>query len=329
MALISIVIPVYYNAESLPALADRLAALAASQPEHRFEFIYVDDGSGDNSYEVLRGLAGQDERVRVVKLARNFGSNTAILAGMTYAQGDCVAFIAADLQDPPETLVEMIDLWESGTKVVLAARRDRRGDPWATRLFASLFNWLFKKLVFEGFSPQGIGFFLVDRQVVDVLIRCNEKNAHLIGLILWSGYHYEIVEYDRAERAHGRSRWTFRKKFKYFIDAFAAFSYLPLRLASALGLLLAGAGGLYAIVVIAVRLLNQVPVPGWTALMVVVLLTSGAQLLILGILGEYLWRSFDAARARPLFVVETLVEPHGSGLSEVTPTRKTVHHATN
>ena len=207
----------------------------------------------------------------------------------------------------------MIARWEAGTKVVLAARRDRHGDPWTTRLFAGLFNWLFKKLVFDGFSPQGIGFFLVDRQVVDLLVRCNEKNAHLIGLILWSGYRYEIVEYDRVEREHGTSRWTFRKKLKYFIDAFAAFSYLPLRLASALGLFLAAVGGLYAVVVVIVRLLNEVPVPGWTALMVVVLLVSGAQLLILGILGEYLWRNFDATRRRPLFIVETMIGSGDSG----------------
>jgi dolichol-phosphate mannosyltransferase len=309
MALVSIVVPVYYNAASLPALAARLAAFAESQPAHHFEFIYVDDGSGDNSFEVLRDLADGDARVQVVKLARNFGSNTAILAGMTYATGDCVAFIAADLQDPPETLAEMLHSWEAGTKVVLAARRDRRGDPWATRLFANLFNWLFKKLVFNGFSPQGIGFFLVDRQVVDLLVRCNEKNAHLIGLILWSGYRYEVVEYDRVEREHGTSRWTFRKKLKYFIDAFAAFSYLPLRLASALGLVLAAVGGLYAIVVATIRLLNEVPVPGWSALMVVVLLTSGAQLLILGVLGEYLWRNLDAARTRPLFIVDAVYGP--------------------
>ena len=309
MALVSIVVPVYYNAASLPALAARLAAFAESQPTHHFEFVYVDDGSGDNSFDVLRGLADGDARVRVVKLARNFGSNTAILAGMTYATGDCVAFIAADLQDPPETLAKMLHSWETGTKVVLAARRDRHGDPWATRLFANLFNWLFKKLVFNGFSPQGIGFFLVDRQVVNLLVRCNEKNAHLIGLILWSGYRCEVVEYDRVEREHGTSRWTFRKKLKYLIDAFAAFSYLPLRLASALGLVLAAVGGLYAVVVAAVRLLNEVPVPGWSALMVVVLLTSGAQLLILGVLGEYLWRNLDATRTRPLFIVDTVYGP--------------------
>jgi glycosyltransferase involved in cell wall biosynthesis len=307
MALVSIVVPVYYNAPSLPALADRLAAFAASQPRHQFEFIYVDDGSGDNSFEVLKSLTERDERIRLVKLTRNFGSNTAILAGMSHAQGNCVGFVAADLQDPPERLAEMIALWETGTKVVLAVRRDRMGDPWTTRALAGVFNWLFRGLVFSGFSPQGVGFFLIDRQVVDTLVRCEEKNAHLIGLILWSGYRYESIEYDRVEREHGKSRWTFRKKLKYFVDAFAAFSYLPLRLASALGLLLSGLGGLYALIVVATRLLNQVPVPGWTALMVVVLLTSGAQLLILGIVGEYLWRNLDATRRRPLFVVDSTI----------------------
>lgn len=307
MALISIVVPVYYNAASLPALAARLSALATGLPVHQFEFIYVDDGSGDDSFAVLEQLAAQDPRVRVVKLVRNFGSNTAILAGMTYAHGDCVGFVAADLQDPPETLADMIAQWEAGTRVVLAVRRDRHGDPWASRILASVFNWLFRKLVFDGFSPQGVGFFLVDRQVADVLIRCDERNAHLIGLIFWSGFSCAVVEYDRIERAHGKSRWTFRKKLKYFIDAFAAFSYLPLRLASALGLFLATAGGFYAVVVVIVRLLNKVPVPGWTALMVIVLLVSGAQLLILGIVGEYLWRNFDATRRRPLFIVDRIL----------------------
>ncbi|MCB0257062.1 MAG: glycosyltransferase, partial [Anaerolineae bacterium] len=214
----------------------------------------------------------------------------------------------------------------AGTKVVLAVRRDRQGDPWATRVMASIFNWLFSKLVFDGFSPQGVGFFLVDRQVADVLIRCKEKNAHLIGLILWSGFKYATVEYDRAEREHGKSRWTFRKKLKYFVDAFTAFSYLPLRLASALGLFLAAGGGFYAIFIVIVRLLNKVPVPGWTALMVVVLLVSGVQLVILGIVGEYLWRNFDATRRRPLFIVETTAESGNSKQLSNAPLGRATQH---
>jgi polyisoprenyl-phosphate glycosyltransferase len=308
MALVSIIIPVYYNAASLPALAERLDRLAQSVPQHTFEFVYVDDGSGDNSFAVLCQLAGQDERVRVVRLARNFGSNTAVLAGMTYAKGDCVGFIAADLQDPPETLAEMIARWQAGDKVVLAVRSDRQGDPFLTRVFANLFNFLFKKLVYKDFSPQGVGFFVIDRQVVNFIVACKEKNAHLIGLILWSGYKFSTVCYERVERKHGKSRWTFGKKLKYFIDAFAAFSYLPLRLATFLGLLFAGLGGLYALLLVILRLFNKVPVRGWTAMIVVIIILSGTQLILLGMLGEYLWRTFDAARERPIFVVEEIIE---------------------
>lgn len=306
--LISIVVPVYYNAASLPALHQRLTALAAAEPAYAFEFIFVDDGSGDHSYRLLTEIAAADPRVRLIKLTRNFGSNTAILAGLSHARGHAHAFIAADLQDPPETLPDLLRAWENGAKVVLAVRRDRLGDPWSTRLFAGLFNRLFERLVFPGLSPQGVGFFLIDRQVTRVLVQAEERNPHLVGLLLWTGFPHVQVPYDRRERPHGESRWTFRKKLKFFIDAFAAFSYLPLRLASALGFLLAFLGGLYALLVIALRLFGAIPIPGWTALMVVVLILSGVQLLILGILGEYLWRTLDASRRRPLFVIEEIIE---------------------
>lgn len=309
MAIVSIVIPVYYNAASLPALAGRLNRLAAENLRHQFEFIYVDDGSGDDSFKVLQEIAADDPRVRVVKLARNFGSTTAVLAGISYASGDCVGFIAADLQDPPEAFTEMIRFWEGGSKVVLAMRKDRRGDPFSTRLFALIFNWLVQKLVFPRLSPQGIGFFLIDRVVADLLIQSKEKNAFIPGMLLWMGFEPAVVIYERAPRKHGASRWTFRKKFNYLIDAFAAFSYLPLRLCSLSGILLALAGAVYGLVIFISRLLNQIPVPGWSALAIILLLTSGVQLIMLGVMGEYLWRTLDAVRDRPLFVVDRIINP--------------------
>lgn len=308
MALISIVVPVYYNEQSLPLLLERLQKITADKAAHSFEFIFVDDGSGDNSFGVLQQLARQDDRVRVLRLSRNFGSNAAILAGLTFARGDCAAFLAADLQDPPETLPAMIEAWEKDAAVVLAVRRGNRGDPLLTRAFAALFNWLFKVLVFNDMSPHGIGFFLIDRRVVDVLVQCREKNSHIMAQILWTGFKRAVIEYDRAERLHGKSRWTFSKKVKYFIDAFAAFSYLPLRISSALGILFSFAGAVYAIIVLAERLLGNIPVQGFTALMIVVLVTAGVQLLILGILGEYLWRTLDATRTRPPFIVADVVD---------------------
>ncbi|MGB8645937.1 MAG: glycosyltransferase family 2 protein [Anaerolineae bacterium] len=307
MSFISIVIPVYFNEQSLPLLLERLDALASAQSADQFEFIFVDDGSGDNSLAVLSRLAEQDKRVRVVRLSRNFGSNAAILAGLSYARGDCAAFIAADLQDPPEQLPEMIRLWKGGAEVVLAVRKDRRGDPFLTRVFAMAFNTAFATFVFKGMSPQGVGFFLIDRRVVDVVVETAEKNAHLIGLILWSGFRRAVVEYDRVERQHGRSRWTFGKKLNYFVDAFVAFTYLPLRISSALGVLLSIAGAIYAAIVLVARLMGNIPVEGWTALMIVVLLASGTQLLMLGVIGEYLWRNLDATRRRPPFIVASLL----------------------
>ncbi len=309
MALISVIIPVFCNAPSLPKLALRLEKLAENLPSHDFEFLYVDDGSTDTSFPTLVRLAERDKRVRIIRLTRNFGSNAAILAGMHYAAGDCVGFIAADLQDPPETLAEMVGKWEEGAKVVLAVRRDRSGDPWAIRFWARTFNWMFSRLVFPGLPVEGVGFFLIDRQVADVLIRCEEKNAHLIGLVLWTGFRPVYVEYDRAAREDGKSKWTFGKRLKYAIDSFAAFSYLPVRLSSVLGILLAIMGVAYAAAVILLRLLHGIPVQGWTTLMMVLLLGFGIQLTMLGVIGEYLWRTLDAARHRPPFVVDTVLPP--------------------
>jgi dolichol-phosphate mannosyltransferase len=309
MTTISIVVPVYFNAGSLSALADRLNAVALTHPDHAFEFIFVDDGSGDQSYSVLQDLAKKDSRIRVVKLVRNFGSNMAILAGLTYAKGDCAGFIAADLQDPPEKLTEMIHLWETGAKMILAVRSDRSGDPFLTRIFAGVFNYLFDRFVFHGMSPQGIGFFLIDRQVINVILQCQERNAHLAGLLLWTGYPYQTVTYERTDRQHGKSRWTFQKKLKYFIDAFTAFSYLPIRAASVLGSVLALLGSLYALLLVILKFTNHLPqIEGWTTLIVVLLIVSGTQLIMLGVIGEYLWRNLDATRKRPLFLVDQIIE---------------------
>lgn len=306
MALVSVVVPVYYNEVNIPDLYPRLKGLAGDNPEHQFEYVFVDDGSGDNSFDVLRELADRDEDVRVVKLSRNFGSSAAILAGLAYASGDCRAVIAADLQDPPELISTMLRKWEGGTKVVLAARSGRE-DPLHSRLLAEVFYWLFRRFALKDMPREGFDFFLIDRQVAELLVRMGERNAYVMGQILWLGFDREVIHYRRKGREKGESRWTFWKKLKYFIDAFASFSYLPLRLASTLGLVLAALGGLYALLVVGLRLLNGISVPGWSALMVTTLLVSGAQLVILGIIGEYLWRVLDEARRRPPFVVRSLV----------------------
>ncbi len=171
-----------------------------------------------------------------------------------------------------------------------------------------LFSIILFKLVYKDFSPQGVGFFLIDQQVVKVILCCEEKNTHPIGLILWTGFPYKTIVYDRPERAQGKSKWDFSKKIKYFIDAFASFSYLPLRICSFTGFALAFVGGLVALSVIYERLTTRVPVAGWATLMVVVLGLAGVQLIMLGVIGEYLWRNFDATRKRPIFIVDQVIE---------------------
>lgn len=312
MTLVSIVIPVYYNADSLHQLMQRLDAFARQNSKYEFEFIFVDDGSGDDSLGIIQGFSLNDERVSVVKLSRNFGSDSAILAGMSVARGDCVGFVAADLQDPPEVLAEMLSLWQQGNKVIFAVRKDRKGDPVTTRIFSYIFNTLFTWLIYKGIPTQGIGFFVVDRQVSDVLLKCEEKNPHLFGLILWTGFSYTTVPYDRAERPHGSSRWTFTRKLKFFIDAFVASTYLPIRASSSMGLILASIGAVYAVVVLIAKITKQIPIVGFAALMTALLILSGVQLIMLGVIGEYLWRTLDASRKRPTFIIESHSTGKGS-----------------
>jgi glycosyltransferase involved in cell wall biosynthesis len=313
MAFVSIVVPVYHNAASLPDLLAKFQQLGWKNPADRFEFVFVDDGSRDNSFDVLQQLAADERRVRIVKLSRNFGSNAALLAGLDQARGDVVAAIAADLQDPPELIHDMIELWRTGRKVVLAARESRE-DPGLSSLLSDTFYALFRRFAIPAMPKRGFDFFLVDRQVCDLLKGIQESNAYLMGLILWLGFDPAVIHYHRRQREkrYGRSMWTFMRKIKYFVDSFVAFSYMPVRASSLLGITLALMGILYAVIVIVGRLFFNINVEGWASIMVVLLVVSGAQLLMIGVLGEYLWRNLDETRRRPRFIIERTVEGNGA-----------------
>jgi dolichol-phosphate mannosyltransferase len=310
MALVTIIVPVYHNAASLGDLLERFQDLAAKNPADQFEFVFVDDGSKDHSFAVLHTLAQAEPRMRVIKLSRNFGSNAAILAGLDQARGDAVVAISADLQDPPELIATLLARWRAGHKIVLAARETRQ-DSWLTTLLADAFYGLFRRLALPNMPRRGFDFFLIDRQVRDVVVQMREKNIYLMGLLLWLGFDADVVHYHRREREkrYGRSMWTLAKKVRYFIDAFAAFSYVPLRAASLVGFLTCLASVAYAVFIVVSRLIWSREVPGWGSLMVVVLMTSGLQLLMTGVLGEYVWRNLDEARRRPRYIVDCTVEP--------------------
>jgi dolichol-phosphate mannosyltransferase len=309
VTLVSVVVPVYQNAASLPDLAARLRAVAESCFPRQFEFVFVDDGSRDESLAVLQRLSREDPRVRVLKLSRNFGSNAAILAGLADARGDAAVAIAADLQDPPELISELLRLWEDGRKVVLAARRSRE-DSLLTRALAAVFYVLFRRFAIRTMPEKGFDFFLVDRRVRDLLVGIQENNAYLMGLILWLGFAPAVVSYDRGPRAqrYGSSAWTFWRRVKHFVDSFVAFSYTPLRAASLTGFVVVALAFAYAVLVLYLRLAHGFPVGGWASLMLVLLLVSGIQILMLGVLGEYLWRNLEETRRRPRFIVESVLE---------------------
>lgn len=308
MALISIVTPVYNNALSLSDLLAKFQNLPFDKETDPVEFVFVDDGSWDNSFEVLVSLAQTDPRIHIVKLSRNFGSNAAIMAGLSQASGQAIIAIAADLQDPPELIPEMVAKWREGNKVVLAARNSR-DDGWLNEKLSDWFYLLFRKLAIKTMPEHGFDFFLIDRQVCDIINNVQENNAYLMGLILWLGFNPVVLTYDRQPRKsrYGHSMWTTAKKIKYFIDSFVAFSYFPVRATSFLGIATSIIGLMYALIIISQRLLFRIDVEGWASLIVVLLIVSGVQMMMVGILGEYLWRNLDETRKRPRFIIEKLV----------------------
>lgn len=311
--LLSLVVPVYYNEGSLPETVPTLAGVAREIAGESFELVFVDDGSGDRSLDVLRELQTKAEfRIRIAQLTRNFGSMNALLAGLAVARGAAVGMIAADLQDPPELFKAMHARWREGARCVYAVRTDREEGVFQ-KATAGLFYALLRRFALPGYPSGGFDFCLIDRQVADDVVRMREKNTHLMNLIFWLGYPAVCLPYVRRQRRHGRSRWTLAKKLKLFVDSFVAFSYAPLRLVSLLGLaLFLGAVG-YGAFLAYVRLAHGTPAPGFTTLAALIALTAGIQMMMLGIMGEYLWRALDAARTRPPYVIDRLIEPPHAG----------------
>lgn len=317
---LSVVVPIYFNELNIPDTVPQLLALQAQLPGFELEIVFVDDGSKDRSLALLLEHARAHPGViRIVKLTRNFGAMSAVQAGLAVATGDCVGVIAADLQDPPEMLVEMVAHWERGTKVVFAVRADRE-ETRGQKFFAGAYYALIRKFALPDYPSGGFDFFLVDRQVLTEVNYIREKNTNLMSLIFWLGYHPVMIPYVRRSRKKGRSRWTLAKKVKLFIDSFVAFSYAPIRFLSATGLVFALLGFLYAGLVFFDAVVNGIPVKGYAPTIIIVAVASGVQMLMLGILGEYLWRTLDETRRRPPFVIDAIfVGTSGSLVAEAPP----------
>jgi len=302
--ILSIVVPVYYNEENLPYTIPSLLALSEPLGKYNLELIFIDDGSGDHSLSIL--LKYQEEfpdTIKVLKLTRNFGSMAAIQAGLTVASGDCTAFVAADLQDPPELLIDMIKHWENGVKATFAVRSNRE-ESYIQKFLSNSYYALIRSFAIPGYPSGGFDLFLIDRQVVEELNKIQEKNTSILTLIYWLGFEAVMIPYVRRKREKGNSRWTLSKKIKLFVDTFVSFSYFPIRLFSTIGILYAFASFSYGAFIFIYWAFYGAMVQGWVTMMLVLTFTAGLQMTLLGILGEYLWRTLDATRDRPLFVVD-------------------------
>ena len=300
---LSVVVPCFNEAAVVPEMHRRLVSTLEKVPELDFEIIYVDDGSHDATLNVLRELQRTDERVRILALSRNFGQQIAYTAGLQAARGDAVVLSDADLQDPPEVILEMLDRWRGGADVAYGVRTVREGETrfksWRARTFYRLFNRISDVAI-----PLDTGDFrLLDRRVVDAFLAMPERDRFIRGMVSWTGFRQEPVFFRRTARLAGETKFPFKEMVRIAADSVLSFSSLPLRLAIHVGLLAAGFALLGVACAVAIRLLTGVWVAGWALLFIGVLFQGGVQLVALGILGEYVGRIYNEVKRRPLYLV--------------------------
>ena len=301
--MISIILPTYNEEGNLLELHKRLSAIAREIPDHDFEFVFVDDCSRDKTLDILLDIAKTDDRVKTIRFARNCGSHAAVAAGLQFCKGDVAVMLAADLQDPPEIIPQLLLEWEKGSKVVWGVRDKREGENFFTIACSRFFYFLMNRLTNVSQPPTGADVFLIDRQVIEAFKQAPEKNTSVYMLIAWLGYSQTHITYVKEARHTGVSKWTTSKRLKLFFDSLISFSYVPLRFMSLLGVISAFLGLLYSLVIF-INAFRGIPVQGWATLMIVVLLMGGFQMIMMGTLGEYLWRTYDESRGRPRYVIE-------------------------
>jgi len=306
--MLSLIIPIYQNEPNLDRLLAALSELAPKLPVS-MEAVFVIDGSPDRSFEILRGrLPSAPFPAHLVSLSRNFGSFSAVAAGLEAGAGEYFAVLAADLQEPPELVIEFAKLLSSSQADVVFGCRTGRADPWLSELFSRLFWWLFRVFIVPDMPRGGVDVFACTRQVRDWLLRCPEANTNLIALLFWIGFRRRYVSYARRPRTEGRSAWTIRKKIQYSLDSIFNFTDLPVRL-----LLLAGSAGLafsifFAAILIVLKLSGKIPVPGYSAIVLIVMFFGALASLGLGIVGQYLWLALQNTRRRPNWIVASAEE---------------------
>ena len=306
----SIIVPVYQNEASLKETFRILKnSVIDKNPSLTAEIIFVDDGSTDNSFSVLNILFEEySELIVVVKLTRNFGTYPAIIAGYEKARGNCLVNISADLQDPPELINEMLNYHYNENYNIVVCHRESRDESFYRKFTSNIFYSAIKKYCFPIMPKGGFDFILISSKVKSEILNNLEADFFLQGKILWTGYDIKFIPYKRRERHQGLSQWTFSKKLKWFIDSIMSYSFFPIRFISFLGIFVAFIGFIYAAIVFIQRIVSDDYIYGWAPIVILILILSGIQMLMLGVIGEYLWRTLSQSRKRPQYVVDKVIE---------------------
>lgn len=303
MKLVSIVTPFYNEEESIHDYFSCLERIFSSIKSVNFEIVAVDDGSKDATYKILHQLAQKKSYLKVVKLARNFGKEIALTAGLDHATGDAAIPMDADLQDSPEILVQMIEKWQEGYKVVMA-QRSSRNDPWLKKFTSAVFYKLAKKIMDSGL-PENVGDFrLLDREALESVKKMRERNRFMRGILSWVGYKTTVIQYERGARMKGETKYNYKSMTKYALDGIFSFSTFPIRLITYFGIAIAACSFLYGAVIIFAKLFFDQGIPGYASIMSVVLFLGGMNFIFIGIIGEYVGRIFTEVKNRPLYLVE-------------------------
>lgn len=304
MKTISVLIPAYNEEPVLEKLFTRLANLANEVKEYDFEFLFVNDGSKDNTLDIIKDFAEKDSRVSYINLSRNFGKEIGMIAGLDYVQGDATVIIDADLQDPPELIPEMIKLWEEGYDDVYAKRRSREGESWLKKYTSKMYYRTLQKITHIPIQEDTGDFRLLDKRVVEAIRQFRDTQRNAKAIFSWVGFHKKEILYDRDERAAGMTKWSYPKLINLAIDGITSFTTAPLRISTYVGAGVSILAFLYLLFLVIRTTFFGTDLAGYPSMMAVILFLGGVQLLFLGIIGEYVGRIFNETKQRPLYLIE-------------------------
>jgi len=305
MKIVTLIVPVYCEEEVIEECYRRIKSVMDSLTDYGYELIFINDGSTDNTLNILKNIVAQDKRVKIINFSRNFGHQIAITAGLDKAESDAAIIIDADLQDPPELIPEMIKKWEEGYKIVYARRVTRKGERKFKLWSASIFYWVLKKLTDIKIPLNTGDFRLIDKRVIRELRKIKEKNRFVRGLSSWVGFQQVGIEYEREKRFAGKTKYPIKKMISFALDGILSFSQKPLKIALNIGFISILLGIVMIIYVFIGKIFfPAITMPGWASILIAVVFFGGVQLFTIGIIGEYIGRIYDETKNRPLYIIE-------------------------